>query len=366
MKDNGELFGEDVEDIFAAMDELENKENSSLEDFSNKEKTSEKNDELNEEIEDFVNDDGEQEETDDNTSSLEGNSSPTIALSLALALRDKGVMTSIDEETVKGVKEIDEVLDLLVKDRDNSMKLDMTESQKKYFEALKEGIPDAEIRQDLSAEEAYNSLTDADLEENDTLQQNVYLNDLLSQGLSEEKAKKIVANAVSTGTLLEDSKESLSSLQAKSKVILSDKITKAKEAQAAQITANKEKVSKLKDDILKAEELAGYKLTETLKDKIFETLTKVVEVDNKVPLNAIASERKKNPVEFEKRMALFFHLTDGFKDASVLVKKAQTDGVKTLKAQLEKNGLKEGVAHKAPISTSTQSLLKSLKEETIK
>lgn len=363
MTDNGELFGADVEDIFASMEQEQEK--SSLELEKVKEKTSDKNDELKTEIEDFITDE-ETADIDDKASTPEGNSSPSIALSLALALREKGVLTTIEEETFKDVKEIEEVIDLLVKDRETSMKLDMNDSQKKYFDALKVGIPDPEIRQDLAAEEAYNSLTAEDLADNDTLQQNVYLNDLLSQGLSEEKAKKIVANAVSTGSLLEDSKESLITLQEKSKQTLIEKTTKAKEAQKVQAEEAKTKVSKLKDDILKADELAGYKLNETLKDKIFETLTKVVAMDGKTPLNAIAAARKENPIEFEKSMALFFHLTNGFKNVDNLISTSKTGAIKELKSQLEKNGLKEGKAHKAPLSTTTDNFLKSLKEEQIK
>jgi hypothetical protein len=365
MKDNGELFGADIEDIFASMEE--NLDDSSLKD-DNDNKTSNTKDELNEEIETFINEDEETEVINNEgiKPSPEGNSSPSIALSLALALREKGVLSTIDEETFKGVKEVEEVVDLMVKDREASMKLNMNSSQKKYFDALTAGIPDPEIRQDLSAEEAYNSLTVEDLVESDQLQQNVYLNDLLSQGLSEEKAKKIVRNAIDTGTLLEDSTESLATLQEKSKVVLAEKVIRAKEAQAKSIEDSKNKVSKLKDDILKAEEIAGYRLNETLKDKIFETLTKVVEVDGRTPLNAISAERKKDPIEFEKRMALFFHLTNGFKDVTNLKQTAQTNGIKDLKAALEKNGLKTGQAHKAPLSTTTESFLKSLKEEQIK
>lgn len=360
MKENEELEGEEI--LFPDLDE---EQPSSL-NLESENKASEKNEELKKEIETFTLEESEDkgDDTEKTTLTPEGNSSsPTLVSSLALTLRDKGVLTTISEDTIKEFKEVEELIDALVKDREDSSKAELTEIQWKYLDALKTGIPEDEIKQDLVAEEAYNSLTEEDIIESPEMQERIVLNDLISQGVAPEKAKKIVVNASSTGTLLEDAKESLVSLQEKSKKVLVEKTQRAKEAQAKAIEENKNKVSKLKEDILKAEEIIpGYKMSDTEKNATFEILTKVVEMDGKTPLNKIAAARKKDPVAFDKKVALLFHLTKDFSTIEPILQKTKTSAITTLKEQIAQGGTLKGKAAKAPLTESMEDFYAELRK----
>lgn len=347
-------------------------DNSSLDLDTEKENKGSKdteNEELNKEIEDFQLEleDGENEDNDDNTSSHEGNhSSPSVVSSLALALRDEGILTTFEEDAIKEFKTTEELISALVKDREESSKKEFTEEQWKYIEALKNGIPEEEIKADLYAEDAYKSISKEDLEVNEEMQKQLYFNDLVSNGITKEKANKIVTNAVNTGTLLEDSVDALSSLQTKSQAALNNKIIKAKQEQEEHAQKVKEKVSKIKDDFLKTEDFSGIKLNEAQRLKAFELMTKVVETSNKTPLNAIYADRKKDIEDFEKRQALVYMLTDGFKNLSKLAQKEKNKAVLDLKAKLEGEQKKSGITRKVPLSSTTENFLNFLRKEGVK
>lgn len=366
MQDNGDegeelLFPDLTTDDNSSLDlELEDKANTS-------ENTN--NEGLKKEIEDFQLslEDEEEEDNDGNTSSHEGNnSSPSVVSSLALALREKGVLTTIEEDSIKNFKDAEELIEALVKDRENSSKAEFTEAQWKYIEGLRHGIPEEELKSDLYAEDAYNSVSKEDLEANEEMQKQVYFNDLVSNGITKEKATKIVTNAVNTGTLLEDSVDALSSLQAKSKEVINNKIAKAKQEQESNVQKAKEKVSKLKEDFLKTEEFSGITLNEAQRTKAFELMTKVIETDGKNPLNTIYADRKKNLEDFEKRQAIVYMLTDGFKNLNLLAQKEKSKAVLDLKAKLEGENRKAGAARKVPLSTTTEDFLSFLRKEGVK
>src|SRR3990167_11544664 len=361
---------DELEDLFpASLDSLVDTKDSSL----NLENTSDKKDELQEEVKDFL-----EEETTE-TTETEGikpshervSSSPSIVSPLALALREKGVLTTIDEAKLKDIKEVYELLDMLVEDRKNSMFKELNDPQKKYLDALLHGIPEEEIKQDLQAEEAYASLSPEDLEGTDekviNIQKQIVFNELISKGFTQEKASKFVKNSESTGSLAEDAKESLITLQEQSKKTLNEKIAKAKLAESEEVESRKTQVAKLKQEILAAEEfIPGYKVSENIKNKVFETMTTVVQMDGKVPLNAIAVERKKDPVAFDKKLAFLFQITNSFTDFKPLQQATKTSAINTLKEQIAQGGNLNGKASKAPLSTNTEEFLSILRKEGMK
>lgn len=354
---------EETEDLFPPLSE-----ESSLFKSTEVEKTQEEieNESLKNELEQVQLELEEGEIEDNNTSSHEGNnSSPSVVSSLALALRAEGVLTTIDEEKLKEFKDAEELIAALVKDREESSKSEFTETQWKYIEALRNGVPEEDAKADLYAEEAYSSISKEDLESNAEMQKQVYFNDLVSNGIPKERADKIVTNAVNTGTLLEDSTEALSSLQTKSKAALSQKIEAAKVQKENSIKENAAKVSKLKDDFLKTEEFSGIPLNEAQRVKAFELMTKVVETDGKTPLNAIYADRKKDVEDFEKRQALAYMLTNGFKDFSLIKQKESNKAILDLKAKLA-GEQKSGGARKVPLASTTEDMLSFLRREGIK
>ncbi len=310
-------------------------------------------------------DDTEGNNTDDKPS-LEGDSSLSLVSPLALSLREKGILQSLTEDQIKELKDVDQLLDAIVEDRNKHLKHNLNETQLKYLEALEKGIPEEEVKQDLTAEDAYNSLTDEDVAAEPKLQQQLVYNDLISKGIGKEKAVRAVNSFVKAGTLEEEAKDSLKSLQKNSKEALTLKIAQAKEKEAKEIESKQKEVADLKSSILTADEIIkGYKLNDTLKNKVFESMTKVVEVEGKRPLNVIEVERKKNPVEFDKKLHLLWHLTEGFSNFQNINDKQKTSAVNDLKTKLERGGTL-GKGAKVPLSSDTQEFLSALRSEGFK
>jgi hypothetical protein len=362
---NGENNQEELDDIdsmFPSSDSLE-KDMFFENDIEKQDKKQPETIDLAKELEDFTTDTEDNEGKHiDGTPSLEGDSSLSLVSPLALSLREKGILQSFTEDEIKEFKDVDQLLDAIVADRDKHLKHNLNETQLKYLEALEKGIPEDEIKQDLTAEDAYSSLTDEDVVAEPKLQQQLVYNDLISKGVDKDKAIRTVNSFAKAGTLEEEAKDSLKTLQKSSKEVLAQKILNAKEKESKDLELKQKEVADLKSSILSADEIIkGYKLNDTLKTKVFDSMTKVVEVEGKRPLNIIESERKKNPIEFDKKLHLTWHLTDGFTNFQNINDKQKTSAVNDLKSKLERGG-SLGKGAKVPISSDTQEFLSELRK----
>lgn len=332
MEDENDLisiFGSNVDLNFDSQyfDNTEQEEeNTDVEtDIDNKDKTIE--DESSEEV---SGNEGENDEGDDEESS------PNLYSSISNVLFEQGLLPSL--ESSENIKTVDDFTDVLKKEIDLQTQLKVDE----YLSNL-----DLEaIGQSRKANIELDKMDEDYLKDNLDIAKNLILEDYLNQGLSEDRAKKLLRKTIDLGedVLLEDaleSKESLKAFNAKKEAAELERYTENQKIQKAQ---QEEIDSSIKKLIFESKEvITGIPNTKAISDKVFKTMTEVVaknpvtgELENK-----FMNERSKDPVKFDTKMYYLYELTNGFSDLSKIKTTVTSSATKTLEKVLRKTNFED-------------------------
>lgn len=190
---------------------------------------------------------------------------------------------------------------------------DLTETQKEYFESIRDGVPHEVVKQSIEISDNLNSITDANIEENEEIREQLIYNAYLDSGLSEERANKLTQLSIKNGLDVDDAKDSLAQLKqslANKTKELRDKALRDK--QDAQ-TKYQESMKTLRKTIDSPEEVLGEKnLSKKYKNELYELITNPIDVNGKSVdfLNKFISE---NPINSRVILGHLYLMTDGFK-----------------------------------------------------
>jgi len=184
-------------------------------------------------------------------------------------------------------------------------------------------------------------MTEDYLKDNLETAKDIILRDYINQGLSEDRARKMLRKTIDLGedVIVEEaleSKESLKVFESKQAAlelqrVEQDKINQAKE---------QEKIDNyIKQFIFDSKEvIKGIPNTKAISDKVFKTMTEVVaknpqtgELENK-----FMNDRSKNPIEFDTKMYYLYELTNGFSDLSKIKTVATSSATKNLEKAIRK------------------------------
>src|SRR3990167_4269999 len=294
----------------------------------------------------------------DNSSS----STPPISI-LAQALREEGILSNLDEEKLKEIKDAKSLVGAIKNYIEENELADLDDDSKAFIELTRAGRAPEAVKQAVAAKQAVEKIDEKQLDGDQaaTLRQQIIYTELKEKGIDDERAKKMVKTFVELGEDVTEAKNSLKTL----------KENRANELRTAAETARKEKeteeqtiqkeLTTLKDSIYKTEEIfKGHKINQTTKDKIFESMTKVVGKDKAGKgVNAITEARLKNPTDFDTKLHWLFHVTKGFTDLSTITKKEKSSAIKELENALEPNSLNQGGNGKIN-TTTTKDMLNQL------
>jgi len=288
----------------------------------------------------------EQKDSVDDPPSADSSSSPLQLL--ASTLRAEGL---IDLEEGEEVKDSKELLAAWRKTIAKNELSDLTEEQKLYVTALRNGIPEEDVKQNFNNIKALESVTTESISANEALRKTLIAQDFIAKGIDEAKANKLAERSVELGEDIEDATEALTSLRE----IEKSRITKTNaQIEADKIADNKkaeEKLSKLKDVVLNKEFFL--KANSTTKEKIFKNMTEIAEYDSKGnPLNAITAARMKDPENFEMMESFFFTVTKGFTDFSKFTNSVKSTAIEELDKSLKSNNVGGGTPNSIKSSTS--------------
>ena len=285
----------------------------------------------------------------DDDSSADNSSSPLQLI--ASTLQAEGVIDLEEGEEITSSKQI---LDAVRSKIEKNEFADLNEDQKLYVEALREGIPEADVKQNQQNIKALNGITDEAIESNEELRRTLITQGLIADGLTEAKAVRSANRIVEAGDDLEEAKDAYKTLKeieggriAKETARLKEEASKNKEKEADRLTA-------LKTSVLETEEfIKGIKVNSSTREKVFNTMTKVVAHDKQGnPLNAINAARHKDPEGMEKMESYLFNLTNGFTDFKVFKNKMKSASVKELDKQLK--GTQAGGGSSKSVSKQNQ------------
>ena len=187
---------------------------------------------------------------------------------------------------------------------------------------LEEGVPFEELLKIDKEATELEAITEDVLEGNLELQKKVAYNYFKkTTRFSDETINKSIQR-------LEDANELESEAKLYSRELLS--INEQEKAQALENARNERiQAEKQQQEVLSnfkktldgvQEVIPGLKVTNILKERVFNTLTTAIDVDEKtgMPINKISKARMENPMDFEIKLAYLFELTNGFTDWSPL------------------------------------------------
>lgn len=296
----------------------------------------------------------EKKETEDKKDSVDDKSSADSSSSpmqlFASTLHAEGVIDLEEGQTIETEKEL---IAAWRKSVASNELADLNEDQRTYVEAIRNGIPEEEIKQNFNNIKALNGVTAESLKNNEELRKTLIAQDFIAKGIDAAKANELATRSIELGTDSEDATEALQSL----KLIEGSRITKENARLAKEKEENSAKeldrISKLKTTILEKEEfIPNLKINSTTKDKIFKNMTEVVDYDDKGNgINAITKARLKDPENFEMMESMLYTITKGFTDFSKLTNNAKTTSVSELEKSLKTNQTGGGAPREIKSST---------------
>ena len=299
-------------------------------------------------------DNQEEEDDDADDKSEENRTANTFYSSIASALVDDGVLSSIDKKSLKDIKDAESFAELLKKEIESKL----TEEQQRVRTALDSGLEPSEITKYEKTLEFLNNFTEDSInEESDEAElrrKQLIYQDYINKGFSSEKAVKEVEKSVNAGTDIEDALDALEANKVFYTKQYNDLIKAEQTKKQTEADAVKAQVETLKKAVLDTEEpFEGYKLDKATRALVLKIVAdpNTKGEDGKM-YTALQQFQLDKPTEFLHKVGLLYHLTDGFTKLDKLVKaKVNKEKLSSLK-DLEHGLINSRVSGGSPVFTS--------------
>lgn len=262
---------------------------------------------------------------------------PEFFSSLVQALKEGGVLEDVEDDDIKSQEDFFKVIDDSIKQREFE---DLTDNQKEYLEALRDGVPHTEIAKHQQTQANYSSITEEalenDNEDGEALRRNVIMYNYMSKGITEAKAKKLTDKIVEAGEDITESKDSLVELKETEKVAFEADRAAKKEAKIQQEKLEETSRQEFKKLVKETKEvIPGLNIPANIKNKVVKGLTEpVAYTDDKRPLDIISNYLHENPIDGRFKLAYLLTVTDNLNKMDKLENK-QTK--KNVMKQLEES-----------------------------
>ena len=272
--------------------------------------------------------------------------SPNLFSSFASELHSKGVLPTLDLDKTK-IEDTDSLADVIKGEIDSQTKsYIISKIGEDGYDALEKGVSLAQYQEHTNTVDQLDSITDDVLEEDVDLAKRVILQDYINQGLTEQKAKRILQKTIDAGedSVLEDAKESIQSLRAYENLRIEQEKVNASQRQLAAVKEQEKIDNDLKSAIYsKNSIIEGIAINKTIQDKVYKAITQVVgESPDGVMENQLMRDRRENPVDFDAKLYYLYELTKGFQDFSNITTKATTKAVSDFERALRQTKFEGG------------------------
>lgn len=256
---------------------------------------------------------------------------------VANLLKEEGLFD--DEIKLEDITSSDSLVEAMKTEIKRNEFADLSETQRKYLTAIREGVPANIFLQHEQVMQSYRAVTEVMVGEDEALRKEIILRDLTSKGVDEKRATRLYTSLVESGEDVEEAITSLVNLKEAEKVTYQaevDKIAKGKEDIQKEQT---KRFDRLKNSVFETQEIIkNYKITDKLRDEVYTTMTKPVSYsEDGLPINKLTSERDKDPIGFDTKLYYLFTMTKGFKDFSTFEKKAQSKAARQLERVVQEN-----------------------------
>lgn len=288
-------------------------------------------------------DDSSQEESDEKDEGDNDNNIKLVYNNIANLLKEEGLFTN-EELDLENIGSSDALVEALRDEIKRNEFSDLSETQKEYLESIRSGVPEDLFLQHKQVEQTYDSITDAMVAENEDLRKDIITADLKAKGIGDSRIETLYKAMVSSGDDISEALSSLEELKAAERARYKEQVDAINAQKLEQEKNEKARMKSLKDHVYDTKEIIkNYKITENLKNKVYETMTKSVGYNQAgQPINKLTYERDKNPIEFDTKLYYLFTMTNGFNDFSIFEKKAQSKAAEKLERIVRDTGLKIG------------------------
>jgi len=226
---------------------------------------------------------------------------------LANALYEKGVLSELDTEKLENADEDQaELMIGLIKaeieKNINSYKSNLPEKLRKLIENYEENVPLDNLINIESTKTRLDNITEDALRKDEALQKLIISENYKRLGMSDVRIQKRLQQFEDLEQLEEEAIDALSESKEYISKQEEKELSSAKQRKIDYEKERENKLISLKEDITKTESIIeGIKLSDREKEKIYESMTKVVDTDsNGNPMNYVMQLRARNPLGFEK------------------------------------------------------------------
>lgn len=242
-------------------------------------------------------------------------------------LKDEGALY-LDKDT-EDIETLEQLKELIQESNKNARFANLNESQKRYQEALAEGIPKNEFEGLEKEIQALENIKDSDIESNEQLRMELAALDLISKGIPQEKALKLAKVSLEDPSNIEDTKAIRNSLVDSRKTKFKDLVTSTRETKELGI-------NDLKKAIFDKESFLGTPLNDNTKKSLFDLMTVQVGADdNNTPLNEFQKWQKEKPLEASLFINYMYLMTNKGKDMGLIKKNSVSQSSKELEKRLK-------------------------------
>ena len=275
----------------------------------------------------------ETEEIDDSSSqsspSSDDNSSHNNSTLYALAkyLKDEGVL--LVEEELKELDSLEDLKTLIAESNKKAKYSNMSESQRRYYDALENGIPVKDYEKIESEIQTFKGINDEAITGSEQLRYEIIAIDLINQGIEQNKAMKLAQLALKDESNVQDAKEAL-------KNIIDFKTKQFTELLESRQEQTQLEIDQIKKGVFEKDALLTMKLNDTTKNKLFDLITtKVATDDNGMPMNKLQKWQRENPLESTILLNYLYLMTNEGKDLGLIKTNTSTTAAKELEKKLK-------------------------------
>ena len=246
---------------------------------------------------------------------------------LAKYLKEEGVLF-LDKDLEK-VDTLEDLKTLISESNTKARYANLNESQKRYQEALENGIPKNEF-EDIEKEiQTFTNIKEENVESDENLRFELVALDLINKGIDRDKAIKLSKLSLTEDSNIQDAKDALKNL-----------IESKKNTFKTLVETNKTKTDVALSDIKKAifekDKILEMSLNDVSKSKLFDLMTTKVDSDeNGRPLNKFQKWQKDNPIEAGIFVNYLYMATNEGKDLGLIKKSTTTTATKELENKLK-------------------------------
>lgn len=268
----------------------------------------------------------------DNSSS----DSNKLLKTFASNLQKTGILSEVSEEELEALTDEDQLYALVNKQIKANEYKHLSENQKLYLEALENGIPEDEFIANRRNDAHYKNIKNEDIAEDINLAADLIYKSFKIRGFSDTEAKKYAIAAAKSEDATETAILAKEAIIKYNDDILAKEIADNKNKELDQAKKRADKIESIKSTINKSNDIVtGVNINQQTKDKIFNSITKAVGVDEDgVPLNEVMDKYSKD-TEFQVKLHFLYTITKGFTDFSKLQTEIKTKATKSLKEEFE-------------------------------